>query len=371
MTGKGTKVMKTVVISGYYGYENIGDEALLAAIIGALRAEIFDLHIIVLSATPKKTGTRYGVEGVNRLSLFSVFSALKRADLLISGGGSLLQDVTGPLTIPYYLGIVALARMLGKPVMFYAQGIGPVNGVFGRALIRLVADGVDMITLRDRASIDLLREIGVHNPPVELTADPVFGMDVDRSANAREFWALPGTDRSGKPVMAIFVREWRGLSGYKKAVAQLADYMYDKGWEAAFVPMQYPGDVAPAREIAGLMNHNPIIIERGLSFTELTGLVSSTDLVIGMRLHALIIATICEIPMVGISYDPKVAEFLDSIDQPVVKELESITSGSLIEKVNDIAANKEAVKRQLLETKTALRHKALRNSKVAVQLLNR
>lgn len=365
--------MKTVVISGYYGYENIGDEALLASIISALKSEIPNLHIIVLSAAPQQTGVRYGVEAVNRMSFFSVLSALKRADLLISGGGSLLQDVTGPLTIPYYLGIVAMARMLGKPVMFYAQGIGPVKRQFGRMLIRLVADKVQMITLRDSASGKLLREIGVHNPPVEITADPVFGLDIDRPVETEELDKLyksAGIAPPAGPVAGIFVREWQDFGGFKKAVAGLADYLSEKNRQVVFVPMQYPADVAPAREIAGMMRHSPLLVERGLTFTQMAGMVNSMDIVVGMRLHALIIAAVCAVPMVGISYDPKVSEFLETIGQPAVKDLESVTTEQLISKVEEVMANTEAVRKNLSGLRTELRQKALRNSQIAAQLLN-
>lgn len=381
--------MKTVVISGYYGYENLGDEALLAAMVNALKAEVAGLHIIVLSATPDQTAKRYGVESVSRLSAGKVFSALRRADLLISGGGSLLQDVTGPLTIPYYLGIVVMARMLGKPVMFYAQGIGPVNGGLGKLLIKLVADKVQVITLRDAASLEFLQQLGVRRPLIELTADPVFGLDLPgksgnpeargnheasgNSAGAKNPVA-PGTltlKLPGKPLMGLFIREWQDMEHCLNSLAGLADYMMDQGWEVAFIPMQYPADLAPAREVARRMHGSPTIVEAGLGFHDLARLISTLDLVVGMRLHALIIAAACEVPMLGLSYDPKVSEFMDAIQQPVIKDLNLVSPDILIQKVGDILSNKEIIKQKLHEKRLELGRKALRNSRLAVQLLFR
>lgn len=362
--------MKTVVISGYYGYENIGDEALLAAIVSALKAEITDLHIIVLSATPDQTARRYGVEGVSRISIGAVFSALRRADLLISGGGSLLQDVTGPLTIPYYLGIVAMAKMLGKPVMFYAQGIGPVNGTFGKQLIKLLADKVEVITLRDAASVNILRQIGISRPVIELTADPVFGLDLQKVGEDPEISDEKVAPRPvGKPVMGLFIREWQGLEPCLDSLAGLADYMIGQGWEVVFIPMQFPADLAPVREVARRMKLSPVIIEEGLGFPGLTKLIGSMDLVIGMRLHALIIAAVCEVPMLGLSYDPKVSEFMDMIEQPVLRDLSGLSKEVLIQKVNDILANQAEIKEKLHEKREELSGKALRNARLAVELL--
>ena len=363
--------MKTVVISGYYGYENIGDEALLAAIVGALKTEIADLHVIVLSARPDETAGRYGVESVSRINVGAVFSALRRADLLISGGGSLLQDVTGPLTIPYYLSIVAMAKMMGKPVMFYAQGIGPVNGGFGKRMIKLLADKVEVITLRDAASLDFLRELGVSRPVIEVTADPVFGLDLHKvKSNPKQVPETSAIKSAGKPIMGLFIREWQGLEPCLESLAGLADYMMDQGWEVVFIPMQYPADLTPVRGVAQRMKLFPVIVEEGLGFRSLTKLISSLDLVIGMRLHALIIAAVCEVPMLGLSYDPKVSEFMDMLEQPVLKDLSGLSQETLIKAVDDILADKAEIRGKLHEKSLELSQKALRNAKLAVELLN-
>ncbi|MDT3698316.1 MAG: polysaccharide pyruvyl transferase CsaB [Thermincola sp.] len=364
--------MKTVVISGYYGFANIGDEALLAAIVSALKTEAADLKIIVLSATPEQTATRYGVESVSRLSVGAVFSALRRADLLISGGGSLLQDVTGSLTIPYYLSIVAIAKMLGKPVMFYAQGIGPVNGSLGKLLIKLLADKVEIITLRDAASVELLRQMEIRRPVIELTADPVFGLDLQQIAGSTDSCAgTPIQIQPGRPAVGMFIREWPGLDSCLDALTGMADYMMEQGWEVVFIPMHYPADLPPARTAARRMKGSPVIIEESLGFRNLARLISSLDLVIGMRLHALIIAAACEVPMLGLSYDPKVSEFMDMVEQPVLRDLAEINQETLVREIDEILADKAAIKQKLHEKRTELGRQALRNAELAVELLYR
>ncbi|WP_418791111.1 polysaccharide pyruvyl transferase CsaB [Phosphitispora sp. TUW77] len=362
--------MKTVVISGYYGYENTGDEALLASIIKALKLQMPDVHIIVLSISPEETAICYGVQSVNRLSFFQVISALKSADLLISGGGSLLQDVTGSLTIPYYLGIVALAKMMGKPVMFYAQGIGPVNGRIGRLLIRLIGSRADMITLRDKASACLLQEIGVRRPPVEVTADPVFALEPETGTVREEVFRTLGIPAPAGPVVGIFIREWQGTKGYKEAVAKFADTMLAKERQVIFIPMQYPADVAPAREIAAMMGYAPVLAEKALGFSRIAELVKSMDIVVGMRLHALIIAACFAVPMVGLSYDPKVSDFLRGIGQPVLEDLENISAAQLVEEVEKVLDNRDIVRKGLLDIRKELQQKALRNSEIAAQLID-
>ncbi len=106
--------MPKVVLSGYFGFGNAGDEAILAAEVAALRQLIPQVEITVLSGNPRKTAATYNVEAEPRGNLWALCRALRRADLLISGGGSLLQDITSNRSIPYYLGVMALAKLMGK-----------------------------------------------------------------------------------------------------------------------------------------------------------------------------------------------------------------------------------------------------------------
>lgn len=170
--------MRTVVLSGYYGFDNAGDEALLAAIVGTLQKLRPDIHLMVFSANPERTQKMHGVEAISRFNIINLIKTLRRADLLLSGGGSLLQDVTSWRSILYYLGVVMLALWLKTPVMFYAQGIGPIRRTWARWLTRQVGNRVQLITLRDEDSYQELRLLGVSRPPIYVTADPVLGMDL-------------------------------------------------------------------------------------------------------------------------------------------------------------------------------------------------
>ena len=137
-----------IAVSGYYGCGNIGDEAVLAGIVEsfAIRSGTNSASFTVLSANAADTGKRHGLAAIDRMKLPAVRRVLRESDLLISGGGSLLQDTTSVRSLLYYLWVVRLARSCGTPVMFFAQGIGPLRRKISRALTRIVANRVRMIT---------------------------------------------------------------------------------------------------------------------------------------------------------------------------------------------------------------------------------
>ena len=119
--------MVNILISGYYGFDNIGDESILRTLVSSLREHIPDCSLTVLSHNPASTREKYGVEAVDRMSPMAILRAVKQCDMLISGGGSLLQDVTSSKSLHYYLSIIRCAEFFHKKVFIYSQGIGPID----------------------------------------------------------------------------------------------------------------------------------------------------------------------------------------------------------------------------------------------------
>ena len=166
---------KSIIISGYYGFDNCGDEAILMAMIQKLSKFIPPKRIIVLSQTPQKTEIEYKVNAIYRLNIYSIIAQLKNTGVFISGGGGLLQDVSGRgLSIIYYLGLIVLALLFKVPVVVYGQGIGPVKKPINRKLIKIVLARVKLIIVRDEQSGILLQELGIKKDSVQVYSDPSF-----------------------------------------------------------------------------------------------------------------------------------------------------------------------------------------------------
>lgn len=213
---------QTIIISGYYGFHNSGDEAVLKSILTALEEESRQAGItvkpVVLSSDPAWTQKMYGVEAVPRMSLGEVRRAIKNSDGLISGGGSLLQDATSPKSIPYYLAILKLAQWAGKPTFVYAQGIGPVQRKIFYPMIRSVFQRCEYVSVRDEQSAALLDTMKLKNPVVEVVPDPVMGLPLPRGSELHK--AATETDQDQPPIVGVSVRYWDKERRDLKAIAE-------------------------------------------------------------------------------------------------------------------------------------------------------
>lgn len=362
--------MARVVISGYYGFQNAGDEAVLYSMVKALRSFLPGLEISVLSNAPRQTATSLNVEGVNRWQPMAVFKALRRADLVISGGGSLFQNVTGWQSLFYYLGIVLLARLLRKPVVIYAQGLGPLTHPFSRWLTGRVLNTVQLITLRDSESRKLLEELNVRRPQVYVTADPVLGLepgDLDLSSGEKKWHDLGLTG----PAIGISVRPWPGTEGCWPVLARVADKLVDEGWQVVFIPFQFPGDVEACRQVARLMQNRSVVIKENMDFKTIMGLIGRMQFLIGMRLHALILAAVMGIPFLALPYDPKVAAFARTVEQPSTTTLAGLTCQGLTAAVQEALAQRDEHAERVRAATAELRPRALDNARLVVEYLKK
>ena len=205
--------MCKILISGYYGFGNAGDEALLSSILQALLELEPRAEITVISGNPVETMSTHKVKAIGRFDMWKIYQAVYSCDMLISGGGSLLQDVTSARSLYYYLSIIALANTLGKRVMIYAQGIGPLRKSLVRVTVGHVLNQVSMITVRDHASKEELLSLGIDNAPITVTADAVLGMHPVDTAVGRDILAPYGVD-SDRPIVGVSVRAWKDCTEY-------------------------------------------------------------------------------------------------------------------------------------------------------------
>lgn len=350
--------MSRYVISGYYGFGNAGDEAILQAIIDSLQRQDRQAEITVFSAQPDQTAAEHQVRAVHRTSLGSIMGALRQADLFISGGGGLLQDSTSSRSLLYYLSLLTLARGLGCKTMVYANSIGPIRRPNNQKLARRVLEKVDHITVRDELSLQLLQDLGVQRPPMQLTADPVLLLG-------------PPLVEPEERVIVVAVREWPSQHDFLGQVTLACRQLVRDGFSILLIPFHFGRDLAVTERLAQEIGQGARCLTQPQNFAELMADLAQAEVVVAMRLHALIMGAVCNRPLVGISYDPKVQGFLHSVDQPVAGSTDDLQAEQLYQLVLTAYEQRQEIRRSLAERVQQLRALAAENATIASTLAQR
>jgi polysaccharide pyruvyl transferase CsaB len=300
-----------VLLSGYYGFGNLGDEALLEVIVTRLRARFAGVGIEVLSNDPAGTA-RLGVEATPRWEWRAIREAVARADVVLSGGGGLLQNATSLRSLLYYTAILREAIRARKKTMVFAQSIGPLD-LWGRFVVRQFCKGIDRATVRDERSRQLLGNL-LSPTPVERTADPVFlydapAADADLSAE--------GLESGGPPYAIVSVRKISGFREGLGTIARAVDRLAERhGIRVAFLPLGGAGDAEVSTTIIRACASAPVLLPE-CPLPKAAAILRGARVVVGMRLHALILAARYAVPFLAIPYDPKVAALCDDLEYPL------------------------------------------------------
>jgi len=279
-----------IVALGYFGFNNLGDEAILSGMTSALRntAVFRDANMTALTFDPGATRRLHpGVTPVPRRPLRTLSRRMPRTDLFVLGGGSLFQDATSLRSVVWYTMAAAIARAKSRRVLWWAHGIGPLHSPIARRLVAMTAHKADAVTVRDPASALLLKECGFSGS-VEVVPDPAFLLATPE----------PKATRAGS---VVAWRSWAANSGPPRGA------FFPEPVRA--LPM-HPSDDAAFRgdgRIDWLASDSP--------FPEVLDAIAAARLVVAVRLHALIFATAVATPFVAVSYDPKVTALAESVGE--------------------------------------------------------
>ena len=353
-----------MLICGAYGKGNAGDDSILEAILTQMRRIDPDMPVYVLSRKPAQTRKRYRVGAYHTFDPRFILRMCRTA-LYINGGGSLIQDVTSTRSLQYYLSNIALAKLCGAPVLMYGCGIGPVSAPKNRKLAGAVIDRcADIITLRDPQSAEELHSMGVQTPQIRITADPALLLDAASADRVEGLLRTHGIDPHGS--YALFVlRPWEALDRVLPDLTQTAQKLYEtRGLTPVFLALESGRDLPVSRQAAEALSCPHHVLAAPQDGDLIVGLMTRMQVVISMRLHALIFAAGQGIPLVGVVYDPKVSGFLDYLGYENYVNLEDVT----VERLLSLAQNAIDLGRDAERAKK-LRLLAEENEKAARALL--
>ncbi len=294
---------KKVVISGYYGFGNFGDEAILSVLINHLKKTGYE--IVVLSSNPRATSMNYMVNAIKSFNFYQVSGVIKQSDILISGGGSLLQDVTSLKSLIYYLWVIFTALRYKKKVIIFAQGIGPVNNKIAQFITAQILKRCNYVSVRDLKSYELTQKWKVNS---ELLCDPIFSTEI------------PPTGKKG--VMGVQLRDFPTITDnlLNKLARKIVKDFHDK--EIEVYSFQDSIDLAICQKFQNIIKSlNPNIkckVIHGLSIAEILAHISNLEYMVGMRFHAIVASLIAGVKTVGINYDIKVEKLANEAGLPLI-----------------------------------------------------
>ncbi|MCG9891916.1 MAG: polysaccharide pyruvyl transferase CsaB [Thermosynechococcaceae cyanobacterium MS004] len=292
-----------VVLCGYYGYGNGGDEALLATLLQMLPKHVSP---VVLSGNPAFTESLHGVPACDRRQPLAVLKLLRSSQAFIWGGGSLIQDSTSALSPWYYCALLLTAQLMGLKTIAWAQGIGPLNRPQTQWIARQAFQRCTGISVRDLGSLDWTER---WRRKATLAPDPVWALDASQPTTLDPL--LPS------PRVAVVLRSHPLLTPERVALITqaLQDLHAQTQASIVLVPFQESQDLAIAQTLHTALPHISQIIQsrdpRALKFV-----FQSVDLAIAMRLHGLIMAAAEGCRCFGLSYDPKVQRLIEDIRCP-------------------------------------------------------
>jgi polysaccharide pyruvyl transferase CsaB len=383
------KKTNTILIAGYYGFENIGDEALLTVVLNELRSKITTpLDITVISGAPEITSKSYQVRSIHWTDITKIIQYANECDVIVLGGGGLFHDyqkvdlstlVTSNHTGITYAGTFpTLAYLFNKPIILYGVGVGPLFSQEAKDLTKFSFEAASVRTVRDQVSKDLLNSLGVED--ITITADPAFllSADTDRGKKILQEHGVY-TDRL---VLGVCVRPWESTEpgvDWKAEIARALDEIAEeKDVSVIFIPFQsqpnYPNvdDVGISKEIIRQMEHKSIstLIEGEYNPHEIAGVISQCDLVIGMRLHSLIFAARNKVPFVAIQYDPKISGVLEQLELTSYSStVDQVNHTTLVGKINKILSESLLIKNHLIERVGGIIKQAEENTRLAADCI--
>ncbi len=360
-----------VLMSGYYGFSNAGDDAILESIQQAIHTASDDVAVTVLSNDPELTRRQYGMEAVSRFHLCKVFRALRRCDALLFGGGSLLQDTTSTRSLLYYLSVIGMAQRMGKPVMLYANGIGPVRRPANRHRVKKAVERAALVTLRDHSSAQELRSMGVQRADLHVTADPVFHLEPAGAVRARELLDGAGL-KEGDAFVAVSVRDWPEDGSFTRGLARLCCHLRRAhGLEVLLLLMQPSRDRTPTERVRQAMGEPSHLLDASCTPRELMAVLGQAKLCLAMRLHTLIFAARMAVPTMGLVYDPKVDSYLQELELPAAGLVNRFDEEEAIRRADTLMASYDEVLARLQQKSANLAQAAQENERLLLELLEK
>lgn len=310
--------MAKISISGYYGYKNFGDEAILEVLVEHLKS-IGCQDITVFSSDVEYTENKLKVNAVKRFDIPNVVKTIKNSDILISGGGSLLQDVTSLKSLIYYSAIIALGFLFNKTVIIFAQGIGPLNSSVAKFIVKNLLKYCTYVTVRDENSFKLLESFKVKS---DLVCDPIYSLSVK--------------DRNCDGSVGIQLREFKTMNYnlLQKLAMLIANKFPNK--KIKIFSLQKTLDYELSKKFESMLKLMNSDINTEIIEDNIIENISTLEYLFAMRFHAILVALKYGVKTCAINYDIKVEKIANDAKIPLISMEANENFEEIFEKIEQL-----------------------------------
>lgn len=332
-----------LLIAGYFGCGNLGDDAILAGMSEGLDQAPVDFT--VLSGAPEETFRVYGMRAVQRKDLKAVQAAIEASDGVVFPGGSVFQDVTSVRSVGYYANLVSRAKRAKKKVAMVGQGVGPLTTFLGRRMAAAAFQAADVLVVRDPGSAQTLRDLGVKRP-VQMGADMAFLLPPPPESPDSASFAV-GNMKTIGIAPRPFGKETKKIV---KLFGEFSRLLFQANLMPVLIEMDGAEDRSLIAEIGKTQGGKVPDIRKLYSPMQVQERMARMEAVVAMRLHAGILAASVGVPPFMISYDPKVAAFSKLMDLPPPPPIQDLAPARLFESVQSFLKDGDR-NRRLMEKK--------------------
>ena len=372
--------MKKIILMGFYGGVNFGDEVILESIFSLYKEELSRSLLTIACTKPEYIINRFSVRGFKldwrMLNLIHFYYEMKNNNLLIVGGGGLLQDYGNfpPKAILVIMPKVLIARLLGKPVIFLSIGLGPIDTRMGKVLTGIISKLVNLITVRNIEDKEILFNLGLNKKKIHVLPDPGFGMNTILKKRKRNY--IENNKCFGIAILPFFKQahnEHYNDKINREVMIKVCNHLIEeKDYSITFFPCSEEGDNEENLDIInGVYNKNRVkTIYWNIGNRINYKFFYEIDFLIAMRLHPQILASFFGIPFISIIYHPKIKRLLKMLDYcDYACDLTSVTAERILFLVEKLESDKNKISKKLIRRSNIISNDLFAKSKLIRRFL--
>lgn len=342
---------KEILLYGWFGENNIGDELILCAGLKILERGIDDCYINVMGTRPKEIKKYH--KGYNRVSTYIDYrlkevlrsikygfsdvirNIIKSRVLVLSTGGA-LSDWHKESTITIF-SLINIFYLLKKPIYMLDVGAGPINVNKSQKKFSKYLSKVKVISTRDITSYNELEKLGLKN--LVLSRDIVYYLNDKIIDRVKNIYCIPRS--IGLVIASVCYETEEVYKEYIKQITILMRELIKQGYKVSIIPFFYKEDktflekISIPKEVEVL--YNPSDLYETIDF------IAMQEYIIGIRYHALVLAAIMKkkiIPLVhhfkndDFAKDFGLTKYAEYIGDGKNWEKSQISSKNIINKIN-------------------------------------